>query len=471
MLAKRGTIVGLLFGSLMLLQMPAWAQTADGQNPDVAELKEALAEKDRELKALKERVERLEQQKGMRPEPAVSVLAAAQAPAAQPPAQEETFADRLKRLEETFEKTPLFQFLKAIQFTGYVTTTYNYNLSGATEAGTPADRRNDFRYFDSEAKQFTFNMAELQFLKPSTEDSRFGFGLTFNIGSDARKIHAAGLGADNPLEFTNQAFDLRQAYVTYKIPLGKGLDVKGGKFDTLIGLEVVPAPANVNLSRSLLFSWSPPFTHVGFLLSYPFTDWMTATAGVVNGWDVADDNNRAKSFIGQVSLTPVKNVTLVLNAIGGPEQGSFGVPPSNSNHRWLLDFVLIFTPIEKLTLYLSGDLGAEDDALGPGVDAEWWGIEGIVAYQLTDKLSVAVRGEFFRDDDGAKAFTDFVGGVAFAQNLWEVTGTLKYQFTDHFYTRLEYRHDQSNVRSFRGTGALDGGKTQDTLAVEVAYIF
>lgn len=454
MKAKLGLIVVALLGwAVISLPRFLWAEETT-----VSDLKKALEEKDQELKALKERVERLEQ---ARPQTEVVAQAQPSPPAPSPPAEEGFTAKVKKTIDELFEKAPALAFFKEVQLTGYITASYNYNFSGPT-VGSWGGRRNDFRYFDSEAKQFTFNMAELQLLKPSTEESRFGFGLTLNYGSDARKIHAAGLGADLPLQFTNQAFDLRQAFVTYKIPLGRGLDVKGGKFDTLIGLEVVPAPANVNISRSFLFSWSPPFTHVGVLASYPFTDWLTATAGVVNGWDVADDNNRAFSYMGQVSLTPLKNLTLILNGIGGPEQ-----PNDGSDYRWLADFVLTYTPLEKLTISLSGDLGAEDDALGPGVDAEWWGIEGIVGYQLTDKLSVAVRGEFFRDDDAFRVPQDIrtLTGL-FAQDLWEVTGTVKYKFTDHFSTRLEYRHDQSNVRSFRGSG-----KTQDTIAVEAAYIF
>ena len=70
----------------------------------------------------------------------------------------------------------------------------------------------------------------------------------------------------------------------------------------MLGYEVIESPNDLNFSRSYLFAFSVPFTHVGALLSYPVAPWLTITAGTVVGWDVAKDNNSAMSYTGQFAL-------------------------------------------------------------------------------------------------------------------------------------------------------------------------
>ena len=55
-----------------------------------------------------------------------------------------------------------------------------------------------------------------------------------------------------------------------------------------------------------------------------------------------------------------------------------------------------------------------------------------------------------------------------AQDLWEVTGTLKWQMSEHLQARLEYRHDESNRSSFEKDSRFQKG--QDTMILEFAYL-
>ena len=59
----------------------------------------------------------------------------------------------------------------------------------------------------------------------------------------------------------------QEAYGSSKIPIGSGLTIKGGKFVTLLGYEVIESPNNLNFSRSFMFSFAIPLTHVGGLVS------------------------------------------------------------------------------------------------------------------------------------------------------------------------------------------------------------
>jgi hypothetical protein len=377
--------------------------------------------------------------------------------------------DRLKAVEEAVA-SPALSFLKDITFSGYVQTTYNFNFED------PPSRTNKLRVFDDDANQFTINNIELAISRQPTEKVPVGFGVVMNAGRDTRKTKALGLGAgdDNP-------FDLQQAYVTYVAPVGKGVTFKAGKFATLLGAEVIEAPANFNVSRSLLFGFAIPFTHVGALATYPFADQVSATLGVVNGWDNVKDNNRGKAAIGQVSLAPVEGLTLLVNGIWGAEQTNLDSPK-----RWVVDVVATYVPpsLKALTLQANYDYGEEDRAVDTGTgalrDATWQGISLIANYDLTEKFSFAVRGEYFIDQDGAR--TAFAGtatpsGLPLQRrlNVYGATATIKYKLWQGLFTRVEYRHDQSvdggGQPVFDGDAGAGTRKKQDTIAVEVVYMF
>ena len=89
---------------------------------------------------------------------------------------------------------------------------------------------------------------------------------------------------------------------------------------TLLGYEVIESPNNLNFSRGYLFTLAIPLTTTGALLSYTFSDWFSATAGVILGWDDSKNVNDPMSYTGQFAFTPMKDFTANLNWVVGPEQ-------------------------------------------------------------------------------------------------------------------------------------------------------
>ena len=84
-----------------------------------------------------------------------------------------------------------------------------------------------------------------------------------------------------------QWFDPTQYYLTYTAPIGSGISFEAGRFVTLLGAEIIPVYNNQNFneSRGLLFNLGEPLTHTGIRASYTFNDYVSATAGLNNGWD------------------------------------------------------------------------------------------------------------------------------------------------------------------------------------------
>jgi hypothetical protein len=359
-------------------------------------------------------------------------------------------------------------YLEEVMLFSYVENSYVFNLGKVGRGGV-----NELRYYDFD-EGYSFNMAEFSIKKDPSDKYPFGFGLVVTGGQDAQKNHAIGIFRDDndAFPFRNTAkVDLQEAYLSYKIPVGSGLTVKAGKFVTLLGYEVIESPNNLNFSRSNLFVFSSPLTNVGALASYSPTEWLSLTAGPVVGWDVADDNNDAMSVMGQIAFTGVKDLTTSLNFITGPEQTH-----QRTNPRTVLDFVVTYTGIKNLTLGANVDYGWEIDepslasTRSRSTNAVWWGYAGYVAYDWTEKLRTAVRGEYFRDADGARTLAVAPGSPV---SLWEITATVQYKIWRGLVGRVEYRHDQADEKVFkiRRPGLVPTGDSQDTITLALYYSF
>jgi hypothetical protein len=181
---------------------------------------------------------------------------------------------------------------------------------------------------------------------------------------------------------------------------------------------------------------------------------------VVNGWDLVRDNNHSKSVGAQLAITAVAPLSVLLNWIGGPE-----IANDNHTNRNVFDVVAILKPTKSLTLGVNGDYGKENgtSAVNPGADATWKGIAGYATYAMTDKFSLALRGETFRDEDGVRL------GTGTRATLSEGTFTPSYKFTDHVLLRGEVRYDTSNQPIFAKRATL--GEKQTTVGANVIFVY
>ncbi|HWQ70039.1 MAG TPA: porin [Patescibacteria group bacterium] len=460
---KQLAVTGAVMGGALLLAAgiaapAAWAE--DVKDQEIKELR-ALVEK------LGQRLNQLENQVGAKKEVAAAATPGAPGEAAQ------SLGDRIKNLEEALKTTPILNTMKDWQFGGHVAVSYNYNFRD------PKSQNNGLRLFDDKANQFDINQAEFYVEKPTTEASPIGFGVDVIFGRDAKQIHSTGLGidsGDDPKK--SEPFDLTQAYVTYKVPIGRGLDLKGGKFVTLHGAEVIRRTGNFNISRSMAFSYAIPFTHTGVMATYPFTDWLSTTVGIVNGWDNTDDNNRGKSFHGAATVTPpfIKDLTLTLGGSWGAETVSNALDPTrdvnrNGPKRGLIDLIATYKPIAPLTLTLNYDYGRQEEAFfDDGDTAVWHAVAAYAMYDITDRLTVGVRGEYFKDQDGLR-----LPGATAGKNLtvWGTTLTGRYKLFDHLFASVEYRHDQArHGQEIFDRDKGDGkAKSQNTVQGELIYQF
>jgi hypothetical protein len=370
----------------------------------------------------------------------------------------------------------VFKFFEDMEIHGFVSSSYSYNFNkpmSQTNCGV-APLAGCARIFDQDDNSFKLDNTELVFLKetPDVGDIGFRFDLTFGFSlpegaQRARSSAAAPVPATgSPIATPDDDFDLQQAYVSWKAPIGNGLQLDFGKFVTHVGAEVFDGYDgwNMNFSRTYVFGWGIPFNHTGLRATYAFTDQLSLMGMIANNWEEAgvSDNNSEKTFGLQVAYSPVEKVGILLNWAGG-NQGALGVVGGNDNWRNIYDIVVDVALTGKWSLQFNADLGTEQNATAVGSTAKWWGIATIVRYDVNKWFSMNVRGAHFNDDDGFR-----LGAVG--NKLWEFTLTPEFRVAENMVVRFEYRHDESNLGIFENSRGAGTGH-QDTVAMNALIHF
>ncbi|HXG34069.1 MAG TPA: porin [Bryobacteraceae bacterium] len=334
-----------------------------------------------------------------------------------------------------------------ISFSGLIDGYYSLNFNH------PDSRTNQLRNFDVKANQFSLNMAKLV-MEHSPDPLGFrvdlGFGRAFDL------IHGSETG---PEIFRN----IEQAFVSYKPPKAKGLQLDFGKFVTNAGAEVIETHSNWNYSRSLLFAWAIPYYHFGARVTMPLGSHFSAGVSLVNGWNNVEDNNTGKT-VGFTGTVTTSKLTWTHNYYVGPEKADV-----NRGYRHLYDTTLLVTPHPGASFYINFDYGTDQGAhlLRHAVPVEfsksrWVGVAGAARFAVNSWFAIAPRLEWFHDADGFSTGTP--------QKLKEFTLTGEFRMAQGVLTRLEYRRDWSD-QPFFDRGATPGVfKHQNTLlAGFVAY--
>jgi hypothetical protein len=213
-----------------------------------------------------------------------------------------------------------------------------------------------------------------------------------------------------------------QAFAEIYAPVGNGLNIKVGHFYTPIGYESVPAPNNFFYTHAYTMQYGEPFTHTGVLTNYTINKNFTVVAGAIGGsgtggWDGNFDRQMGNwGGIGGVTWTSDDRKTS-LNISGT------GSTASTRNSSFWGMYSVVFKHMfadKKTHLVIQHDHGFADNVLLANLkysgvqDAEWYGVNTHVYYDLTRELSVGVRAEWFRDREGFRVFSP--GRVAASTN-------------------------------------------------------
>ena len=157
--------------------------------------------------------------------------------------------------------------------------------------------------FNSPSKSdgFNVNVVNVVIEKPLDEGTwSAGYKVDLIFGPNAT-------GWNNSVGSATGDVGIKQAYVALRAPVGNGLDLKIGSFDTIIGYEVFNSGSNPNYTRSWGYTIEPT-EHTGILASYQINKAIGVSAGIANTWSAGINARSArtessKTYMGAVTLT------------------------------------------------------------------------------------------------------------------------------------------------------------------------
>lgn len=323
---------------------------------------------------------------------------------------------------------------KGIDLKAFVSASYSYN------ANNPSNRRNGFRVFDFDAGDFKIDVAELVLQHVAERPGDAGFRADVAFGASIPRV-TASRGLFRDAGGAAQDVDLLQGYVTYLAPIGEGLRMDLGKFVTPHGYELIEGPDgyNDNATHSFMFGYAIPATHTGLRLAYKASPEFGAMVMLMNGWDVVRDNNNAKSVCAQITLAPADNLSLMLAYAGGAERDT-----NDSDLRHVVDLVATWKITDRFSLGVNTDYGTEANAVTAGENAVWKGVAAYAKLTVAEPFTLALRGEYFEDHDGAR--------TGLPQILKELTLTPEYHPAKNIAVRADLRMDFSTENVFDKDG-------------------
>jgi hypothetical protein len=421
---KRLTILFLVLTLISpLVSVSSHAQSRD---QEIQELKRMIEQNSQRNEALMNKIEQMESEK------AVNQL------------KVEEFMVKQEGKDQKIDG--FLSFFDTIDLGFYVDTTYQYVF----DRGATSDLQLRSLYPDNQ--QFAINAFTISVSKTPTLEGGImdllGFRADILFGEQAPLLSSNGLESD--------VVDPYQAYLQFLAPVGTGLNVYAGRFVTLAGYEVIEARSNPNITRSILFGFAIPFTHTGIRSDYTAGP-LTFTAGLNNGWDQVKDANGNATIESQIAFSHsggvISDSWFGVTGYFGREPGDIGFAETNG-WRELITAVGTITFNDWLTFIVDADFGWQQDIifneLGSEEGVSWWGIAGYVVLDVHPAINLALRGEYFDDEDGFRTGT--------AQKLFELTPTISVKpfkgliagnrFVDNFEARVEFRWAHSDVRYF-----------------------
>lgn len=275
------------------------------------------------------------------------------------------------------------------------------------------------------------NMGLAYVRKDAITSSRWGMELGFQGGRDSEEF--AFLVGERRVEGSDVLRHLHRANVSYLAPVGKGLTITAGLFNSLMGYESLYAKDNANYTRSWIAD-NTPYMMFGVNAQYTVSDALTVTAFVVNSYYHLAHPNDHPSYGGRWIWKATPRFTLMQTLYAGPDQ------TDTSMEFWrLYGNQILEWKGDDVTIAASLDVGTERIASQPGNPRAFvMGGNLVVRWHVAGPWSVALRPEFYWDRNGR-----WTGAEQFVK---AITSTVEYQVPykwTNTIVRVEHRYDDS----------------------------
>ena len=374
----------------------------------------------------------------------------------------------------------VLDYLKGTTINAMVDGYYEYNFND------PVGRVNLLRAYDVLSNAFSLNQADVivERAPDLAADRRYGARLDLQFGQATATLQGNPVNEPRPNIYRN----IFQAYGTYIVPVGSGLNIDFGKWASSLGAEGNYTQYQINYTRSFWFYYLP-FYHMGARVHYKLNNKIAINYWLVNGTNQTEPTNGFKDEMFGLVITPNKNITWTINyylgqdhpndvAIDtcGPVPVQPGlcfqqVSPAPNGKTHIFDSYVTWQATQKLGFTLEGDytiqrLWPNTTSGQSSAPSDVWGGAAYAKYQLTPRTYLAARTEYLNDHGGL-----FTGITGYVEALKEATATYDFQLADGFDMRWEYRRDFSNRPIFLTSQQNVYSTSQDTATMGVIWWF
>jgi hypothetical protein len=282
--------------------------------------------------------------------------------------------------------------------------------------------------------------------------SRWGLEFGLQEGNDAEGLVPPSIsGRDKPVDHARQLKHFSRANVSYLAPVGNGLTLKAGLFNSYIGYQSIYSRYNLNYTRSYMADNAPYFVF-GLAATYPVSEATQVGFYIINGYNYLSHINNQPSYGTQVVWKPTPRLTMTENLYYGPDQSNTAF----EFWRFFSDSIIEWKD-GPFTFAAAYDVGTENAVELPGHPRTFWTAGALYAHwNVSGPWSLALRPEFYWDRNARISGSE--------QFITAVTTTLEYKWRIDLHTllaRLEHRYDDSRgaeggffTRDFIGPGTI-----------------
>jgi hypothetical protein len=282
----------------------------------------------------------------------------------------------------------------------YVESYYSYDFDQPASGNRPS-----FLYSHNRHNEFNLNLG---FIRSAISDTGFRANLALMTGTYANANLAAEPGVLK---------NIFEANAGVRLTKKKNLWLDAGIFASHIGFESAIGKDCWNLSRSILAENSP-YYESGVKLTYTSDNSKVMLSGLVlNGWQRINrvSGNSIPSFGTQIYVKPNDNITLNSSSFIGTDK-----PDSAQIMRYFHNFYGIFQVTPDLGVIVGFDAGFEQITMDSSGYNTWYSPVLIARVNLTNKLALAGRAEYYVDKNGVIIATGTPNGfqtIGYSVNL------------------------------------------------------
>ena len=333
----------------------------------------------------------------------------------------------------------------SLTISGYAEAYYQYDFNKPSDNNRPG-----FIYSHNRHNEFNLNLG---FIKANYTAARVRANLALAAGTYMNANYAAEPGVLK---------NIYEANAGVKLSKNKNLWLDAGIMPSHIGFESAVSKDCWNMTRSILADNSPYF-EAGTKITYTSHNGKWLVSGMaLNGWQriTRVNGNSLMSWGTQIQYKPSDKFLLNYSTFIGTDK-----PDSARLSRLFHNIYGIFNVTDKFGITAGFDIGTEEKFPGSDDKNTWYSPVLILKYTFHNKWAIAVRGEYYSDEDGVVIATGTLNG-------FKTTGfslNIDYSPMKNFIVRLEARNLSSKDEIFIKPSGITNNNTFITSSIAVSF--